>query len=242
MTYGHQIALNPSVTQNLMGVAQSYRLNSLYDPELTGGGSQPYGFDTMATIYQRYKVRSVIIDAELVSVSNGDETGFVSVLVPSNTTLPTLAGASTDSFIDKPFTIITLMNSRDSPSGKYHYRQVVDVARLDGLTALQFDADVSNYSAAVTADPTNTPRLTCAVANISTTTQFACTLKITLTFDVEFWDRTILAQSVQSFDSFSNQASRSRLETTLNLSNNPPPTSEDYKAASSSTCNCCGKR
>lgn len=33
-------------------------LNSLYDPDRTGIGHQPYGFDTLATLYNRYRVIS----------------------------------------------------------------------------------------------------------------------------------------------------------------------------------------
>lgn len=33
-------------------------LNSLYDPNRTGGGHQPYGFDNLALLYNRYRVIS----------------------------------------------------------------------------------------------------------------------------------------------------------------------------------------
>lgn len=35
-----------------------FRLNSTFDPDLTGGGHQPYGRDTLASLYGRYRVLS----------------------------------------------------------------------------------------------------------------------------------------------------------------------------------------
>lgn len=35
-----------------------FRLNSTYDPDLTGTGHQPYARDTLATLYNRYRVIS----------------------------------------------------------------------------------------------------------------------------------------------------------------------------------------
>lgn len=36
--------------------AYTFRLNSLYDPDLTATGTQPYGFDQLATFYNNYVV------------------------------------------------------------------------------------------------------------------------------------------------------------------------------------------
>lgn len=38
------------------GGQQIYNLNSLFDPDRTGTGHQPYGFDQMAALYNRYRV------------------------------------------------------------------------------------------------------------------------------------------------------------------------------------------
>lgn len=36
----------------------AFRLNSVFDPNLTGVGHQPYGFDTLSTVYNKYRVIS----------------------------------------------------------------------------------------------------------------------------------------------------------------------------------------
>lgn len=46
--------------QTNVGVAYNYQfnLNSIFDPDRTGTGHQPYGHDTVATLYNRYRVIS----------------------------------------------------------------------------------------------------------------------------------------------------------------------------------------
>jgi len=45
-------------SENVISALSQYRfrLNGLFDPNLTGGGHQPHGFDQLATIYNRYRV------------------------------------------------------------------------------------------------------------------------------------------------------------------------------------------
>lgn len=53
LVYCENITLDPAA-----GSVANYkfRTNSLYDPNYTGTGHQPYGFDTLATLYGRYMV------------------------------------------------------------------------------------------------------------------------------------------------------------------------------------------
>lgn len=44
-----------------------FNLNSPFDPNRTGVGHQPYGFDTLATIYNRYRVYKVSYSVEVLS-------------------------------------------------------------------------------------------------------------------------------------------------------------------------------
>ena len=53
------------VVGGITDAAYSYRLNSVYDPDTTVGGHQPQGYDTMATLYNRYIVYGVSIQLEV---------------------------------------------------------------------------------------------------------------------------------------------------------------------------------
>lgn len=58
LKYAQTITLNPSAG----GCAgHTFRCNSLFDPDLTGTGHQPMGFDQVSALYDRYVVTSVRI-------------------------------------------------------------------------------------------------------------------------------------------------------------------------------------
>jgi hypothetical protein len=54
-----------------------FRGNSVYDPDYTGVGVQPYYFDNLAAIYNRYRVISSTIVVTLMSDSSSDLTKLI---------------------------------------------------------------------------------------------------------------------------------------------------------------------
>jgi hypothetical protein len=190
LTYSNNLQVT-SATFNTFGTAQTYRLNSLFDPDVTGGGTQPYGFDTLATIYKQYKVHRVRIMIEIINLDATYTGSLLCCLVPSTVTVPTLAAANIDAFLDKPF--CHSINLGTSNTQVYKIVQEMGIHELDGITLSQLRNDISLYSALVTANPTNVPQLTFALAS-TTGTNFSVSVKTTLTFFAEMWDRFILPQ------------------------------------------------
>lgn len=75
-----------------VGVASvySYRANSIFDPNYTGVGHQPYGHDTLATVYSRYKVNSSTITCHFFQDGNlGSALGICSITLSSDAAAPT---------------------------------------------------------------------------------------------------------------------------------------------------------
>ena len=66
LRYCQRCAINPAA-----GVTNSYlfRANSLFDPDLTGTGHQPLGFDEWAKFYRRYCVLGSKITVQAINVS-----------------------------------------------------------------------------------------------------------------------------------------------------------------------------
>lgn len=63
---------------------QSFRMNSIYDPDITGAGGTPTYAAQLAEIYESYKVESVDIKAEFFSFNTGIVQQIGMIWHPSN--------------------------------------------------------------------------------------------------------------------------------------------------------------
>jgi hypothetical protein len=69
---------------------QQFRLNSLFDPDFTGGGHQPMGFDQWSAFYNHYVVTKCTYEVEFVDVTNSVTTqSTVAFHVSDDTVIPT---------------------------------------------------------------------------------------------------------------------------------------------------------
>lgn len=69
----------------LTGTNQIMNLNSIFDPDRTGTGHQPYGYDQMSALYNRYRVLKTKYNIKF----HAESFGFYIVVVPSNGNLAT---------------------------------------------------------------------------------------------------------------------------------------------------------
>jgi hypothetical protein len=69
----------PSITAQPSGVAgiYRYRANSVQDPDYTSVGHQPYGHDTLASLYNHYVVDSSVITISPIGASTGKVYGII---------------------------------------------------------------------------------------------------------------------------------------------------------------------
>lgn len=75
-----------SITYNNIGNVpgiHTFRMNSIYDPDYTGVGVQPYYHDTFVPLYDRYKVNAAKITV-YISSSTSHKLNYVAI-VPSKT-------------------------------------------------------------------------------------------------------------------------------------------------------------
>jgi len=161
-----------------------YNLNSIFDPSRSGGGHQPYGFDQLATLYNRYRVIA---------------TGWR--ITSPNNTFPVQLGALATNEIITPLTFAEL---KENPRSKYVVQQIggnaqlvrgrVSIPSLVGRTKEQYMAD-DRYQATVVSDPAELAILNIMVANQAGVPQGGQVINILLEFTVEFFDSKPLAQS-----------------------------------------------
>lgn len=168
-----------------------FRLNSLYDPDLTFTGHQPYGFDQMALLYRNYKVNGVLIKA---TVNNPSQDGVVAgfMVGPPGATA-NLTGKSLAEIKERPMCHTRQIN--DSGSQRYLFKQYIPIQSVSGLTPLQFKANADEFTALTNANPTKTPFFFVSVLNNIDTTAANVTITITFTYYCTFFERIVQTQS-----------------------------------------------
>jgi len=162
-----------------------FNLNSLFDPDLTGVGHQPYGYDQLAVLYNRYRVIGTSWHVTCLKQS----APVVLAALPAN---ETTSG------------IITCSEMRENPRAKFiNQNPGSAVKTLSGYTSIpslvgrskaQYMAD-DRYQADTASSPNEFARLN-ILANGSADQPLAGEpLQVTLEFTVEFFDLKHLAQS-----------------------------------------------
>lgn len=170
-----------------LGAAQPiyrFNMNSLYDPDLTGTGHQPYGFDQMAALFNRYRVYGCSYIVNGYQFNNPIRFGVVSSndsAAPSN--LATL--------IEYPRSKTTIQ----VPGGaKAQLKGYVNLPSLTGRTKSQYMAD-DRYQAQNNTSPQEALILNVMAQSLSDTTLESCTMMVTLVFHCEWFDPIVFATS-----------------------------------------------
>ncbi len=170
-----------------------YRVNSLFDPDYSGTGTQPVGFDNWALLYGRYRVDA--IDYEVCFVPGNATAQLIVAVVQNNltaisTTDGLYAGAS------NPFGSARLITGYTGGYGNTapivgH----IELHELSGLTKTEYEAD-DRFQALVSTNPTETMGLLIANGAAGSAASSAiCAYSVRLRYHVTFFDRDALPVS-----------------------------------------------
>lgn len=149
LTYGVNVAIG-SVGSVPTASKYRFRLNSGYDPDVTGTGEQPYQWDQMAAIYTKYIVKSCTVE---ISFNDPTTSGlFVGWSYHTDTTTnddPT--GKTLGDIMSRP-------NFQCVPLSSYGTECVtlkmkVPVHEVFGLSQAQYLSVTDQYGAAYNANP-----------------------------------------------------------------------------------------
>jgi hypothetical protein len=181
-----------SYTSNLgafTAVNQQYRMNSLFDPDLTGTGHQPYRFDQLATFFARYRVRKFEYLVQFQSTSMPLWTG----VGPTNGDLAT--PVTTAATFNQACEVNRINHKAQCYNGapSVIYKGVVDLAKLGGTTYSAYNSD-DRYQALVTTNPTELLYFNVMAYNPSGGT-VVLYFSVRLKFYTEFFDPVVVAQS-----------------------------------------------
>lgn len=193
-TYVNDCDTVASATQYTYGTAVQFNLNSTFAPG--GGGArahQPYGRDTLAVQYQRYRVHAVAWEIDCIAVSGADSFLLSARLVqPGDAT--TLGGATVAVGAEKSqtWTQILIPNSSHA-MGKFRGSLLMHKAL--GLGREEYESNTQDYAALVSASPVRVLGLELAVMNINSGTATSTRNIGRFTFETVYFQPTPLAQS-----------------------------------------------
>ncbi len=156
------------------GSQSTFRLNSIFDPDSAVGGTQPYGYDQLSALYNRYRVLSTKWKVHFAAST----AGYNAVVIPTNGALnATIADLTT-------FTSATMV-----PFSKYNIYAVgaipptfsgeMPLNKLGGVTRVEYLTD-DRFEAQIGANPAEVISLIIGFQNPSGGT-------ITISFFVEVW-------------------------------------------------------
>ena len=172
---------------------QSWSMNSVFDPDYTGGGHQPQGFDEYSALYDSYRVNYVDVEIQACLDYDATETVIWAVNLHQGTTSVTDIDAAGENLNSR---IGLLQFSGNGASAiaagtsNVVYKQRVYPNKIMGLNWNQYLTDAAS-STAVTGSPAYVPRLTFGVAPNDATAQPVCTIT-RLVYNTTFFKKKLM--------------------------------------------------
>lgn len=178
-------------TQSLATVTatnQIMNMNSLFDPDRTGTGHQPYGHDQIAALYNRYRVWSL----QWKITFHAESQGFHVVVTPTNGNLAT-AITNVTSFAAACETPRANVHSQGTGANSVVLRGNLQLNELNGSSPTEYKSD-DRFQAVFGSSPGELLLLNIGTYNSSGST-VAIDFIVELWYHVEVYDPIILAQS-----------------------------------------------
>jgi hypothetical protein len=165
-----------------------FRLGSIFDPDRTGAGHQPYGHDTLALLYNRYRVNRVSYQIEFPS--NADT--LIYAVVPVNGSLQAVTTlADFDLACEVPYSTHAMTGFAGTPNAVL--TGVIDLAQLNGAKRIEYETD-DRFQAMFGSNPTEVIDLNVLTYNPATSMQ-AVRFHIQMKFFIEVYDPILQAIS-----------------------------------------------
>ncbi len=191
-TYAEKVTLGNGAV-GTFGTESVWRLNSLYDPNFTGTGHQPYGYDQCAVVYNRYKVHAATV--ELIFTNPTDDM-FVSAMVNSPNDTVGLTSTLPGQAMERPN--VELQTLANAGTRMTRITRRFNLANVIGCSQSQFDADIQDYTGLIGANPAKVVFLRIAMADPSgvySENAIGVNVLVRITFHSHMWDRITQAQS-----------------------------------------------
>jgi len=157
----------------LFGTAQSFRLNSVYDPEVAFGPNSPYQYSAIASIWRAYRVHAVTIDAYFSEPSADGM--YVAAGIYNSVVTPNISGQTPTTVDQKQMVDLRALNNTGMQTVRITRR--INLWDAEGQRREEWIAD-PNYAALFGANPASCPVVNVAVAGIAGTPQANCLMRL----------------------------------------------------------------
>jgi len=180
-----------NLTTPTVGGAGDYifRINSIFDPNFTGGGHQPSLHDQMANIFERYTVYGCTYKVTF-SNSSASNRQAVGVYVSDRSD----TGADFTTLVEQGSVEWSTLPVATAGGSQRTFTGYVDLPKLMGMEKDQYIAD-ANYCPEFGSDPNDPAFLHCIYADIAGGGTTVITLVIELVFNVLCLGTRLIPQS-----------------------------------------------
>lgn len=189
VVWSQRIAVT-TIAGGLANTAVEISLNGLYDPDITGAGHQPRGFDQWIALYKRYKVYKV--DVEMLWDGTAvSQNGCFQVVNPS-TYQDQFSGLKTDDFVERSNAgAIRLMDSNEPTTVKF----TLYLPHIVGAKSIDDGMFADNYTGSATGNPGNPIYLQLGTTSDAGTASVAAGCRVTVKYYVKWYNPTQLTES-----------------------------------------------
>lgn len=178
--YQDQIYLTSATT-----VQHVFRINSLYDPDSTGTGHQPRGYDQWAAMYEKYRVNACKVSVSIVNAVNASQKVFM--WADANQFPGALTFQDCAELPEGRATVI--VPSSAASTSNYGFKRYYSMKKLAGVS---YQDDI--YSAAFGANPSTQIYCSIGAEGVSSPT-VGVYLNISMVFYCTLYDRRFLPAS-----------------------------------------------
>jgi len=164
-------------------------MNSVYDPDLTGVGHQPLGFDQISPLYNKYVVTAV---QYVITLSNHSATDYADVAVtlrPNSNAYVTMS-----TILETAYTTFAVLGPESGASNIKTIRGRMTIAKIRGVSEEKVKNE-NDYSALVSTNPVNQPTIQIYVENQNQAAAITVHAAVSVVYTTQFYDRKALTGS-----------------------------------------------
>lgn len=186
--YEPYVVLQPSIGSLAI---YNFSANGIYDPNRSGTGHQPIGFDTMMTLYEQFTVMRSHI--KITVINSGTDACRVALYLNPDTTASSITATMENGLLDSK-----VLAGSGETGGQHRMKTLeltCDIPKYFGKTFNGILSDPQMYGT-ISADPGEQVYYTIAAWDPFTTAAEAIvSFDVTITYDVMYWEPKKLTSS-----------------------------------------------